>query len=155
VAGFGTTVRRYEHVREHLVAVDYVLETLASDDGEHIIAAKSPASVQEGGLYGPGVYARIVVGKTDDSLPLHRMAKIFARDGVAIAPSTLGALFHRSAELLVPVYNELCSIVKRDPYINADEIRMPVQAKTKSNILGVDIHHERHQTQPVSCKGCG
>jgi transposase len=131
VVGPGSTVRRYEHVREHLVAVDYVLETLASSDGEHIIAAKSPASVQEGGLYGPGVYARVVVGKTDDSLPLHRMAKIFARDGVPIAPSTLGSLFHRAAELLTPIYNELCSIAQRDPYINADETRMPVQAKGK------------------------
>lgn len=87
--------------------------------------------MQEGGLYGPGVYARVVVGKTDDSLPLHRMAKIFARDGVAIAPSTLGSLFHRAAELLTPIYNELCSIAQRDPYINADETRMPVQAKGK------------------------
>lgn len=131
VVGPGSTVRRYEHVREHLIAVDYVLETLASKDGEHIIAAKSPASVQEGGLYGPGVYARVVVGKTDDSLPLHRMAKSFARDGVAIAPSTLGALFHRAAELLTPIYSELCSIAQHDPYINADETRMPVQAKGK------------------------
>lgn len=131
VVGSGTKVRRYEHVREHLVAVDYVLETLASKDGEHIVAAKSPASVQEGGMYGPGVYARVVVGKTDDSLPLNRMAKIFARDGVAIAPSTLGALFHRSAELLKPVYDKLCTIAQRDPYINADETRMPVQAKGK------------------------
>jgi transposase len=129
VVGPGTIVRRYEHVREHLVAVDYVLETLASKDGLHIVAANSPPSVQEGGLYGPGVYARIVVAKTDDSLPLHRIAKIFARDGAAIAASTLGALFHRAAELLAPVYTQLVSIAHQDPYINADETRMPVQAK--------------------------
>src|SRR5690606_26223630 len=32
--GDGTVVRRYEHVREHIVAIEYVLETLASVDGQ-------------------------------------------------------------------------------------------------------------------------
>src|SRR5690606_27222550 len=43
--GDGTVVRRYEHVREHIVAIEYVLETLASVDGQHIVAAKSPPTV--------------------------------------------------------------------------------------------------------------
>jgi transposase len=127
--GDGTTVRRYEHVREHIVAIEYVLETLASVDGEYILTAKSPPSVQEGGHYGPGVYARVVVGKTDDSLPLNRLAKGFARDGARIARSTLCSLFHRAADLCVPIYDELVAIAQRDPYVNADETRMPVQAK--------------------------
>ncbi len=129
VVGDGTVVRRYEHVREHIVAIEYVLETLASLDGQHIIAAKSLPTVQEGGHYGPGVYARVVVGKTDDSLPLNRIAKIFARDGAPIARSTLCTLFHRAAELCEPLYTELVSIARQDPYVNADETRMPVQAK--------------------------
>lgn len=129
--GEGTIVRRYEHVREHLVLIEYVLETLASKDGEHIIAAQSPPGVQEGGLYGPGVYARVVVAKTDDSIPLNRMAKIFAREGAAIARSTLCTLFHRAAELLEPLYTSMVSVARGDPYMNADETRMPVQAKEK------------------------
>lgn len=127
--GDGTKVFRYEHVREHLVAIEYVLETLASTNGEHILTAKAPPSVQEGGHYGPGVYARVVVGKTDDSLPLNRLTKIFARDGARIARSTLCSLFHRAAELCVPIYDELVAMARRDPYVNADETRMPVQAK--------------------------
>jgi len=127
--GDGTVVRRYEHVREHIVAIEYVLETLASVDGQHIVAAKSPPTVQEGGHYGPGVYARVVVGKTDDSLPLNRIAKGFARDGAPIARSTLCSLFHRAAELCLPIYDELVAMARRDPYVNADETRMPVQAK--------------------------
>src|SRR5690606_37473563 len=101
--GGGTAVRRYEHVREHIVAIEYVLETLASVDGQHIVAANSPPTVQDGGHYGPGVYARVVVGKTDDSLPMNRIAKIFARDGAPIARSTLCSLFHRAAELCLPI----------------------------------------------------
>lgn len=129
VVGEGTIVRRFEHVREHLVAIEYVLETLASKDGLHLVAAKSPPAVQEGGHYGPGVYARVIVAKTDDSLPLNRIAKIFARDGAAIAPSTLGTLFHRGAELCQPLYAALAAIARQDPHLNADETRMPVQAK--------------------------
>jgi transposase len=129
VVGEGKLVSRVEHVREHLVLVEYVLETLASNDGEHIITASSPPGVQEGGHYGPGVYARIVVGKTDDSLPLNRLAKIFAREGAPIARSTLCGLFHRAAELLEPLYAALVEIARGDPYVNADETHMPVQEK--------------------------
>lgn len=134
VVGDGTIVRRVEHVREHLVVIEYVLETLASLDGEHIIAAKSPPTVQEGGHYGPGVYARVIVGKTDDSLPLNRIAKIFAREGAPIARSTLCLLFHRAAELLEPLYAALVSMARGDPYVNADETRMPVQEKGRCRV---------------------
>lgn len=127
--GKGKVVRRVEHVREHLVMVEYVLETLASKDGERIVTASPPPNVQEGSLYGPGVYARIVVGKTDDSLPLNRMAKIFAREGAPIARSTLCSLFHRAAELLEPLYSALVELARGDPHVNADETHMPVQDK--------------------------
>ena len=129
--GEGEIVRRVEHVREHLVAVEYVLETLASKDGEHIIAAQAPPTVVEGGTYGPGVYARAIVGKTDEILPLNRLARIFAREGLPIARSSLGMLFHRAAELLEPLHTALIRLARSDPYLNADETRMPVQDKKR------------------------
>jgi transposase len=127
--GEGQVVRRVEHVREHLVVVEYILQTLVSKDAEHLLTAPSPPSVQEGGHYGPGVYARVVVGKTVDSLPLNRLAKIFAREGAPIARSTLCTLFHRAAQLLEPLYAALVDLARGDPYVNADETHMPVQEK--------------------------
>ncbi|MCK5690780.1 IS66 family transposase, partial [Myxococcota bacterium] len=120
---------RLEHVREHLVNMEYVLETLASKDGDYIIKAEAPPTVIEGGKYGPGVYAHAVVAKCVDSLPLHRIEKMLARDGASIARSTLVSLFHRSANLLEPIYNRLFEIARNDRYVHADETTLRVQAE--------------------------
>jgi len=125
--GEGEVIRRIEHVREHLVVVEYVLERVASRDGEHIISAAAPPGVVEGGQYGPGVYAHVAVAKCDDSLPLYRIEKGFARDGFTIPRSTLCGLFHRGAELLEPISARLLELARTDTYLSADETTMPVQ----------------------------
>jgi transposase len=127
--GNGEVVRRIEHVREHLVVVQYTLQTLASQDGEHILKAQPPPSVVAGGHYGPSLYAHVVTAKCKDSLPLHRIADMMERAGCPIARSTLCELFHRSAELLVPIYQQLLQHVRADPLVHADETRLLVQAK--------------------------
>lgn len=127
--GDGEVIRRVEHVREHLVVVEYTLETLASNDGEHILKAQAPPSVVTGGHYGPSLYAHVVTAKCKDSLPLHRIASMMDRAGCPIARSTLCELFHRSAELLLPIYQQLLEHVRTDPLVHADETRLLVQAK--------------------------
>jgi transposase len=124
--GEGEVVRRLEHVREHLVMTEYVLQTLVSKDGAHIVKASSPPAVAEGGHYGPGIYANVVVSKCDDSLPLYRMEKIFERDGFRIARSVLCNIFHRSAELLSPIAERLVEISVADIYLHMDETPQPV-----------------------------
>ncbi|HEX7477320.1 MAG TPA: IS66 family transposase [Polyangiales bacterium] len=127
----GETIERIEHVREHLVVVQYALQTLASKDGEHIVKALAPASVIEGGHYGPGVYAHVITSKCDDSLPLYRIERAMQRDGCSIARSTLCSFFHRGAELLLPIYEGILKAAKHDLYLHADETRLPVQSKGK------------------------
>lgn len=126
--GEGETIQRVEHVREHLVVVEYTLQTLASKDGEHIVKAQAPASVIEGGHYGPGVYAHVITSKCDDSQPLYRIERMMQRAGCPIARSTLCSFFHRGAELLGPIYEGILQAAKHDPYLHADETRLPVQA---------------------------
>jgi transposase len=127
--GDGEVVHRLEHVREHLVVVEYTLERLVSKDGEHIVSAPAPASVVEGGQYGPGVYAHVAVAKCDDSLPLYRLERAYARDGFTVPRSTLCALFHRAAELLAPIARRLLQLACQDRYLSADETKMRVQHK--------------------------
>jgi transposase len=122
-------VRRVDHVREHLVMSEYVLQTLASKDNEFIITAPAPQGVVEGGHYGPGVYADVVVNKCADSLPLYRIEQRHERAGFPVSRSTLCSLFHRTANILEPVYKLLLELAKKDPYVNADETRLPVQKK--------------------------
>jgi transposase len=122
-------IRRIEHVKEHLVVMEYELQTLASKDNELIITAPSPPSVTEGGHYGPGVYAHDVVSRCDFSLPHHRLGRMLGLAGYIIARSTLCDLFHRAAELLKPIYDRLFEITRNDRYVSADETGLSIQKK--------------------------
>lgn len=122
-------VRRVEHVREHLVIVEYELQTLASKDNEHIITAPAPPSVIEGGHFGPSVYAHDIVSRCDFSLPHNRLGKMLSHTGAVISRSTLTSLFHRGAELLKPIYDRLFELTRQDPYVNADETGLAIFKK--------------------------
>ncbi len=94
--------------------------------GGHIVTAPAPTRVVDGGDFGPGLYAHTVVSKCADSLPLHRLAARFKREGVPLSRSTLTDMFHRSAELLTPLWRRLLEIVAADLYVNADETPLRV-----------------------------
>ena len=124
--GQGEVVRRIEHVREHLVIVEYHLEKLVDRDGEQIVQASAPPNVVDGGAWGPSVYAHVVVSKCVDSMPLYRMERTLGRAGFAVARSVLCGLFHRAANVLEPIYKRLVELVRHDPYVQADETRLRV-----------------------------
>jgi transposase len=129
--GDGKVVERYEHVHEHLVIQRYILQALVSKDGEHIITAAAPPGVVDGGLYGPGLHAHMAVSRCDDGMPRCRTEKTLSRAGTPIARSTLCSLFHRTAEQLKPLYDEMKRSVRRSQYVHADETGQPVLDKAK------------------------
>jgi transposase len=122
-------IRRIEHVREHLVVVEYELQTLASKDNEHIIRASAPPSVIEGGHFGASVYAHDVVSRCDFSLPHHRLGKMLSVSGCPISRSTLTSLFHRTAMLLKLIYDRLFELTRNEQYVSADETGIAIQNK--------------------------
>jgi transposase len=124
--GEGEVVRRIEHVREHLVVVEYHLQKLVERGGEHIVQASAPPNVIDGGAWGPSVYAHVIVSKCVDSMPLYRMERTLGRAGFAVARSVLCGLFHRAANVLEPLYRRLVELVCQDPYVQADETRLRV-----------------------------
>lgn len=131
VVGDGKVLHRVEHVAEHLVIQKYVLQTLASKDGHFVLTAAPPPGVVDGGHYGPGLHAHVAVSRGDDSIPLYRSEKALARAGYPIARSTLCSLFHRTAEQLEPLYEELRRVVRGSRYVHADETGQPVLDKDK------------------------
>lgn len=88
-----------------------------------------PPRVVEGGLYGPGLHAHVVVAKCADSTPLDRQARAFKRAHVPLSKSTLCDLFHRTAEYLSPIADEILRQVASSSHINADETSIKVQMK--------------------------
>jgi transposase len=129
VVGEGTVVERIDYIPGRYVRIRYILETLASKDGEHIVRATPPPGMGKGVQYGPGIHANVVAAKCADSMPLYRIAKRLDRAGVTTARSTLCSMFHRAAELLVPIYEALVEEARRDRYVHADETSLRVQAK--------------------------
>src|SRR5512142_372361 len=127
--GNGKLVGLVEHVREHLVIQRFVLETLISKDGERIITAEGPPTVVDGGHYGPGLYAHVVVSRCDDIMPLYGNEKALERAGFPIARSTLCTMFHRAAEQLRPIYDEIRRVVRAGRYVHADETTQRVLDK--------------------------
>lgn len=129
IVGEGTIVERIDYVPGRYVRLRYILETLASKDGEHIIRATPPPGVGKAVKYGPGIHANVVAAKCGDAMPLYRIAKRLDRAGISTARSTLCAMFHRAAVMLAPIYDGLLEEARNDRYVHADETSLRVQAK--------------------------
>ena len=126
------TSEQWEYVPGHFEHRVHVRQVLACGCGEHIVTAPAPAKVIDRGKYGPGLCAHAVVSKCADALPLHRLAKMFARAGVPVSDRTLGELFHLSAELLTPIYDALMRLIASQEVVQADETPLQVQAPGKT-----------------------
>ena len=55
---------------------------LIPDPGEVVIAAPKPAMPIAKGLPGPGLLAHLIVSKCVDHLPLHRLERVYERQGL-------------------------------------------------------------------------
>ena len=90
------------------------------------MSAPAPQRVIDNGKYGPGFHANVAVSKCADSIPLHRQAKQFERSGVRMNRSTLGDVFHRTAELTSPIARRIMEKIAQSEHINADETPLQV-----------------------------
>lgn len=127
----GETSTQYEWHPGHLEKCEYVREKAACTCGHGIVTAPPPPQVIEGGQYGPGLHAYVVVSKCMDAMPLHRLSKSLERQGVPMSEAQLGVMFHRVAELSEPIYLALLARLPESQYVRADETRQPVQEPGK------------------------
>jgi len=116
-----------EHRRFKYAPADYQ----QSDTGARIVIADKTPQPIEKGLAAPCLLAYVITSKLADHLPLYRLERIFARDGVHIADSTMCGWILAVAELVSPLVLLMKGRVKQSKVINTDETRVPVQAKGK------------------------
>lgn len=83
------------------------------------------------GLAGPGLLADTVVRRWQDHQPLHRLEGIYARDGVALARSTVCGWHEELAALARPVIEAMREDAFRQPVLCTDATGVLVQAKEK------------------------
>jgi transposase len=130
--GEGKLTELFELVAARVERQLHVQEKLRCRCGEGILTADPPEKVFDRTRFGPTFMAQVAVAKCADAIPLYRQAKAWRRAGVPVNDSTLGELFHRSAEVVTPIYQRLLELVAQDPLVLADETTMRVQAKKKT-----------------------
>lgn len=101
-------------------------ETTAIDP--QIATAARPPQPIDKGLAGPGLLAYVITSKLGDHLPLYRLERIFERQDVSIARSTMCAWLQAAAELVEPLVMLMADRVRRSRVIHTDETVVPVQA---------------------------
>jgi transposase len=73
---------------------------------ETLVQAAVPPHVIDKGIPTTGLLAQVLVAKYNDHLPLYRQERIFARAGLAIAQSTLGASVSACGVRLQPLVDQ-------------------------------------------------
>lgn len=132
-AGCGCTLKRIgEDVSEKLDYTPGVFTVERHIRGKWACAkcqtltqAPVPAQIIDKGIPTAGLLAQVLVAKYADHLPLYRQEGIFARAGVAISRSTLGAWVGMCGVQLQPLVDALKQEVLGHRVLHADET--PVQ----------------------------
>jgi transposase len=130
--GDGKRTFVYEYVPARFERQVHVQETLACRCGEGVVVADAPARVVDKCQYGPGFIAHLITAKCADSIPLYRQAKALHRVGIPVARTTMGDLFHTSADVLKALPERILQLVRESYLVLADETPMRVQAEGKT-----------------------
>jgi transposase len=103
-------VLRHERVRYACAACE-----------ENVALASKPPQPIEKGLPGPGLLAHLTLAKYGDYLPLYRLEDILSRCGILLRRSTLCGWIAQTADLLKPLYEQMCQRVLRSRVIHTDD----------------------------------
>ncbi|HEV3260146.1 MAG TPA: IS66 family transposase [Gemmataceae bacterium] len=95
--------------------------------GGVVIAASKPAMPIAKGLPGPGLLAHLIVSKYVDHLPLHRLERVYERQGLFLARSTLCDWLAACAQLLRPLYDLLVSVTLESRALHTDDTTVKMQ----------------------------
>lgn len=117
--------------RARLYVIRIIRKKYAKADGSAIIIARMPSRAIEKGLAHESLLADILVSKYVNHLPLYRQAKIFSREGVQVATSTMNDWVNAACQLLEPLYEALKREILSSDYLQADESPIKVLDKKK------------------------
>jgi transposase len=97
------------------------------DPGAVVVAASKPAMPIAKGLPGPGLLAHLIVSKYVDHLPLHRLERVYERQGLLVPRSTLCDWLAACGQLLGPLYERLVAVVLRSRALHTDDTPVKMQ----------------------------
>jgi transposase len=137
-------------VAVHVVRPKFVAKDAAPDERSEMApsseaqtpcteaAAPAPVRIAEAlelpiprGLAGPGLLADTIVRRFCDHLPLNRLESIYAREGLALARSTLCGWHEELCDLVRPLVDAMWEDALAAPVLHTDATGVLVQAKER------------------------
>lgn len=136
-----------EFVPSRFKVIRHVRPKLACVACQTIFQAAAPSRPIARGVAGPALLANVLVSKYCDHIPLHRLARIHARDGVCFDPSTYVGWVEQSHALLDPLVAALGRYTLAGVKVHADDTPVPVldpgRGRTKIGRLWVYVRDDR------------
>lgn len=96
-----------------------------------VLQSPPPELPIERGLAGPGLLADTVVRRWQDHLPLHRLERIYGREGLDLARSTICGWHEELCQLSRPLVDAMWADALAAPYLCVDATGVLVQALEK------------------------
>ncbi|HWH73359.1 MAG TPA: IS66 family transposase [Methylibium sp.] len=143
-----------EYVPGRFKVVRTVREKLACTACQTIFQAPAPSRPIPRGLASAGLLAHVMVSKYCDHLPLYRLSRIYAREGVDIERATMAGWVEQVHALLDPLVAALGRYVRQGTKVHADDtpvnVLAPGNGKTRTGRLWVYVRDDRPaaSTQP-------
>jgi len=94
----------------------------------NIATAVKPPQPIEKGLPGPSLLAYVITSKLGDHLPLYRLERIFERQQVHVARSTMCAWMRCAGELVEPLVELMAKRIRTSKVIHTDDTVVPIQS---------------------------
>ena len=121
------TSENYEYIPAKLIVEHHIRHQYACPQCEEgVQIAAKPASLIPKSNAGFGLLAFIIVAKYQDSLPLYRQSKIFARYGVDLPRNTLANWVIRCSQAIEPLIQLMETAIQQVPVILMDETTLQV-----------------------------
>jgi transposase len=111
-----------------------------------VLQAPAPELPIPRGLAGPGLLADTIVRRFQDHLPLHRLERIYGREGLPLARSTICGWHGELASLMAPLIAAMWNDAMSAPYLCTDATGVLVQdlEKCRRAHFFVVIAPEKH-----------
>jgi transposase len=115
-----------------LVVVRVVRPKFVAKDRDRLAETKvhigaTPDLPIPGGLPGPALLADTVVRRFEDALPLHRLERVYGRDGLSLARSTICGWHMALADLFESLIDAMWKDARKAPYLCVDATGVLVQ----------------------------
>lgn len=124
----------------------FKLKEAAPKESTEILITEVPEKPILKGVAGPGMLADTIVKRFEDHLPLNRLEKVYGREGIELARSSICNWHEQLSNLVQPLIDAMFEDAKRAHYLCVDATGVLVQApkECKKSQFWVMVAPDQH-----------